>query len=243
MSKKIINSETLTREEKLALLGQTSKPDVRDHKFGIRRPAKIPGVTTRMHFARGVWDQGFSSRCVEYSSLKYLEAGPVRNIKNVPFKPGGGGEFDFYHQCQLVDEWPGTNYDGTSVRAAMKVLQEHGFIGEYRWAWDVGTIVNFLLSTGPMVFGTLWTDSMFDVTTKGFIDVQAKPEGIGGHAYLGVGANTTLKCPDGTKGAIRILNSWGAGWGQDGRAWLPLSQLDILMKEDGEAACAMEILK
>jgi hypothetical protein len=33
MSKKIINSETLTREEKLALLGQTSKPDVRDHKF------------------------------------------------------------------------------------------------------------------------------------------------------------------------------------------------------------------
>jgi C1A family cysteine protease len=84
---------------------------------------------------------------------------------------------------------------------------------------------------------------MFEPDSKGFIDCLKAPTQVGGHAYLGVGINTRLRCPDGTKGAIRILNSWGSGWGQDGRAWIPLSQFDMLLKEDGEAACAKEILK
>ncbi len=242
MNQHKISSETLTKEQKQRLLGHHSKPDLRDHKFALMRP-RISGITSRMHFARKPWNQGYTSRCVEYSSLKYLEAGPVRNIKNVPFIPGGGGTLDFYEQCKLVDEWPGTDYDGTSVRAAMKVLQEHGYIGDYLWAWDIATVTAYLLTTGPMVFGTMWTESMFDPDSKGFLDVMKNPTQAGGHAYLGIGVNTTLKCPDKTKGAIRIMNSWGEAWGDGGRAWIPLSQFDMLLKEDGEAACATEILK
>jgi hypothetical protein len=60
--------------------------------------------------------------------------------------------FALYYAAQKVDEWPGENYSGTSVRAAMDVLRDKGPIkmnGEYsyrhgisanRWAGSVEEI-------------------------------------------------------------------------------------------------------
>jgi hypothetical protein len=31
-----------------------------------------------------------------------------------------------YHEAQRIDEWPGEDYDGTSVRAGMDVLRTEG---------------------------------------------------------------------------------------------------------------------
>ena len=41
----------------------------------------------------------------------------------------------------------------------------------------------------------------------------------GGHALTIVGYNDTISTHDG-KGAFRIINSWGTGWGQSGYAWM-----------------------
>lgn len=45
---------------------------------------------------------------------------------------------------------------------------------------------------------------------------------VGGHAVLAVGYDDSVQCPNSkTHGALRIRNSWGLGWGDNGYGWLP----------------------
>jgi hypothetical protein len=234
-------------------LGRRQMTDVRDHGFALGIPVRLPDINSKTWTPgpSSPWDQGFTSQCVAYSTNQYLAASPYRNA--VPPKQAGVTRESwlnhFYKECQKIDEWPGENYDGTSVRAAMKLLLQWGYITEYRWAFDVPTVLNYVLTTGPMVVGTDWTVPMFDPMTdkkyKSFI--QVSPGGTydvaGGHAYTLIGANRTKVCPDGTKGAFRILNSWGKSWGETGRAWISFREFGILLANQGEAAVAKEILK
>lgn len=218
-----------------ARFGRRFAPDARDKQFQIPRTTVPANVTQRTWFTRDVFDQGNSSMCVSYSGIGWLVAGPVRNVKEPPdFR-------DLYLDCQRNDEWPGEepSYEGTSVRALMRVLKRRGYISEYRWAWSLEPVVNHILATSPVVLGTTWYSSMMQPDADGFLKVGG--ELVGGHAYLAIGANRTKPCPDGTKGAIRIINSWSRDWGQAGRAWVSFKDLTRLLAEDGEAATATEV--
>lgn len=214
----------------LAGLGRLSAPDPRDHRFLLPRAAS--SRTFRSWLAPGpVLDQGGTSQCVAYAGGKYLLTHPV--VNKLPHLP------TLYTDCQRVDEWPGEDYDGTSVRALMKVLKARGQITEYRWAFDIGTLIGALLDRGPIVMGTNWYMDMFMPDSHGYIE----PTGsfVGGHAYLLVACNMNRVNPNGTRGAVRMINSWGPGWGQSGRAWITLSHLEYLLEDYGEAAMATEI--
>jgi hypothetical protein len=229
-----INNPTITTKRKYGRLPST---DLKDHDYLAKRllPRKLSDRKTRTWWDRTPWDQGNTSQCVAFSSLKYLEAGPTRNVQADPEDCPL-----FYKACQQNDEWDGEDYDGTSVRAAFKVLKDRGFISEYNWAFDVQTCVEWMLEVGPMVFGTIWTYDMDTPDSKGFIHVTG--DIAGGHAYLGIGVNKTKVCPDGSKGAFRLLNSWGPSWGDKGRAWVSFKDMAILLAEYGEACTAKEIL-
>jgi hypothetical protein len=145
-----------------------------------------------------------------------------------------------YRECQLVDEWPGEDYDGTSVRALFKVLQRVGIVSEYRWAFECEAVIDHVLMHGPVVMGTSWHNDMFDPDRWGYI--QPTGEIMGGHAWLIIGAARDRKNPDGSKGAVRMVNSWGPNWGrQQGRAWITFEHLDHLIKDYGEACTATEL--
>jgi hypothetical protein len=218
-----------------ARFGRRFAPDARDKQFQIPRAVVPATVTQRTWFTRDVFDQGNSSMCVAYSGVGWLLAGPVRNVQEPP------GFAELYMDCQRNDEWPGEEpmYEGTSVRALMRVLKRRGYISEYRWAWNLEPVVNHILAVSPVVLGTTWYSSMMETDADGFL--KARGELVGGHAYLAIGANRTRSCPDGTKGAIRIVNSWGRAWGQSGRAWISFADLSKLLSEDGEAATATEV--
>ena len=70
---------------------------------------------------------------------------------------------------QALDEWPGEDYDGTSVRAFYKWLKVKGFITEYRWAFDCETVINHVLGIGPVQMGTIWDESMSNPDRWGYI--------------------------------------------------------------------------
>src|SRR5688500_1057672 len=75
-------------------------------------------------------NQGNTSECVAYSRVHWLADGPVVH-------PGPHPIIDphwLYVEAQKIDEWPGEDYDGTSVRAGAKIAQQLGYIEEYRWA-------------------------------------------------------------------------------------------------------------
>lgn len=189
-----------------------------------------------------VLNQGATSRCVAFSSNKFLLS---HRMVNQPLYPEDLERScqELYDRCQKIDEWPGENYDGTSLNAAMKVFREDGFIDKWTWAYEVEPVVRHILEIGPVLFGTDWTFDMDDLDSKGYI----WPTGLvaGGHAYLIVACNRFRKNPDGTQGALRILNSWGADWGQQGRAWLSFDSAAKLLKGlegwSGEAAAPSEI--
>mgnify|MGYP006891290300 CR=1 FL=1 len=87
-----------------------------------------------------------------------------RSISQKASRKGGVAPFDttfLYNEAQKIDQWPGEDYDGTSVRAGAAVLKSKGYISGYNWAWDVETVVNALLTLGPVVVGTWWTYDMF----------------------------------------------------------------------------------
>lgn len=212
-------------------LGRLRAPDSRDQQYPMQ--VDFAGANERgwryWHSA-GVMDQGNTPHCVAYSGIKYLTAGPKRNTVNIP------NLYELYKECQRNDEWPGEDYDGTSVRALMKILKKKGYVSEYRWAWDVDTTVAHVLQHGPVIIGSPWYYDMHWPDKNGYLNVSGRL--VGGHAYTVIGAHNDRKNPDGSRGALRVLNSWGRNWGQNGRAWLSYDGFKKLFETNWSEACA-----
>ena len=125
----------------------------------------------------------------------------------------------------------GNSYEGTSVRAGAKVLEQLGFIYQYNWAFNIDALVYSLLELGPVVVGTNWYSGMDNADRYGYINVAGSI--LGGHAYRLTGINTDY-------GVIRMDNSWSASWGIGGRAWITIPDFKRLLEEDGEVCLAEE---
>jgi len=233
MSKIEIKSDGNNLVQKIEIgLGRLYSKDERDHNFPMRallpKKALDKPRAYRYHNASGWWgDQGDSPHCVGYSLAHFIEDGPVTHSGTAPIV----NPVDIYRRAQDIDEWPGTDYDGTSVRAGMKALQEKGFIKEYRWMWTIDEIIACLSAIGPVPVGTVWTYDMFFPNAKGVV----RPTGheAGGHAYLINGYNLKTRL-------FRFKNSWGRLWGDDGHGWISFDDFKILLDNYGEAAFAIE---
>jgi hypothetical protein len=190
-------------------------------------PRRKISRTHRYHgFLAKPLDQGELPQCVAYGGNHLLRAMPVVN-RYVPTQA-------LYDECQDADEWPGNNYDGTSVAALMKVLKRRGLIGSYKWAKDVDTLVSHLLADdgGPVAIGVNWYRSMFFPDERDFIEIGGPNDG--GHFVVLLGGNTFEE-------KVQGINTWGLKWGNKGRFWMRFPTLRRLIEEDGEIACAQEV--
>ena len=139
-----------------------------------------------------------------------------------------------YHRAQQLDEWPGENYEGSSVLGAIKAGTERGWYKEYRWAFGVADLALAVSRHGPAVLGINWYEGMFDPGPDGFIKVSG--EIAGGHAILCHGYNV--------KGDyFKLHNSWGKGWGQNGECKISYYDMRRLLTEQGEACIPVVRLK
>jgi hypothetical protein len=224
-------------------LGRIASPtDYRDHQFLARSIAPLvkPGIVRRRWFVPPAWDQQETLQCVAFSSLLWLNAGPVRNREAT-----SAGTSNYYEACQQLDGIA-LPHEGSTVRASMQVAQSMGYITGYRWAFTVEDVAQWILTSGPCVLGTDWLNSMFDTQSyrrKAFIKWDAGSGIAGGHAYCAFAVDLNCACPDGTKGAVEMQNSWGMNWGVQGRAWLSFTALRALLAENGECSMANEIVR
>lgn len=178
-------------------------------------------------------DQDGLPQCVSYAAELLTRAGPVTN--KFPWT-----NQEFYDLCQNADEWPGTNYDGTSVRAAGTVLKEKGILSSFEWAFDHSTALKHGLVSGPMDFGTDWYEGMMEVDEFGFVRVEGRS--VGGHSYLCPLVDRTKLDPRTKKyGAWRIAQTWSRDWGQKGRAWITFADMEKLIEDYGEALLGNEV--
>lgn len=215
--------------------GRVPAVDERDRRYRMAAPASER--TFRNWLSPGpVWNQGATPQCVSYAANRFLTSHRV--VNHLPMALDA-----FYRECQLVDEWEGEDYDGTSVRAAFKVLKRLGLVTSYGWADEVHAVARQILEVGPVVVGTDWTEKMDETDADGYIWPEGKV--LGGHAWLLLGANTRRRNPDGSVGALRMINSWDSDWGQRGKAWITLDAMQRLLTGlegwPGEACTAVEI--
>ena len=214
-------------------LGRVHIPDNRD--LGFPMQAVVPDVPTRTFrywWASAWWgNQGDSSRCVAFAWEHWVADGPVTRVWR---KPSDDDLWAAYRWMQNNDEWPGAepDYEGTSIRAGAKYHQAQGRVSEYRWGWDLQTVVTAVLDVGPVVVGTNWYRRMFEPDDDGVLRIDG---GVaGGHGYVVNGANTRT-------GFLRIKNSWGRDWGRNGHAYIAFEDFERLLDEDGDACLAIEV--
>lgn len=211
-------------------LGRLAAPNPDDHKYLLRAITPPPERLSFIWPTKLVLDQGASSKCVANAWSGFLTCTPIATSQ---LSLGGAPFIDsLYHEAQQLDEWEGEGYDGTSVRGGVKALVARKRIAEYRWAFEAETARLWVLTRGPLVFGTDWTRDMFAPDAKGYVHDTGPVEG--GHAYLVVGFSEKRR-------AFRIVNSWGRGWGDAGRAWMPFDVADRLIQAQGEACSAIEL--
>lgn len=213
--------------------GRVYLEDVRDNNF------PVSGIVSNSSFIRekywwpdGWWgNQGRHPHCAAFSWAHWLEDGPVvqdaLTSRPKPFYDTAR----FYRECQLRDGIPGTNYEGTTIRAGAKILKELGIINEYRWAQSVDDVVNAVSVLGPMVVGTRWFSNMTNPDRSHMMRPSGRDEG--GHAYI-------INGLDKDRAVFRVKNSWGRTWADRGHAYLSFEDFDRLLRDRGEACIANE---
>lgn len=142
---------------------------------------------------------------------------------------------DIYNGAQLLDEWAGEEYDGSSVLGGVKWLHQMSLIKEYRWCFTLDDVLLTLSNVGPVVVGTNWLSDMFNApdpdpgrTASAQYALSYWGDIVGGHAYELHGIDVVNEIVIGT-------NSWGTGWGDEGRMYLRWEDLEALLADQGEA--------
>jgi hypothetical protein len=205
-------------------LGRLPQFDERSLGFQIR-PLLAPQQITKPRSYTWRLDlrlnQGNTPRCVGFGWTHELAARPVV-VPNLTAEIADS----FYHQFQLNDEWPGEDYEGTSVLAGAKTLTALGWFTEYRWAYNVEDLALSIGYHGPAVLGVDWHSDMFEPDANGFVHATGAIEG--GHCVIANGVSL--------KGQyFLITNSWGADWGNNGTAKLSFEDATMLLNNQGEA--------
>jgi hypothetical protein len=212
-------------------LGRIYSPDPNDCKFLARDrlEAKPQRAKSLMYHIGPIIDQGQTPKCVGFSGRNLLTSSPHAYTADLPDGPA------IYTGAQQNDDQPGENYDGTTVRGGAKFLQGAGLItGDYLWAYDVDTVLDWILTgKGCVWFGTNWYTSMFSPNARTGLISKISGNLEGGHAYLARGADQKY---------VYFVNSWGSSWSLNGTFYLSHSNVNRLLKEQGEACMATELV-
>ena len=200
--------------------------DSRDKKYRVDVPRLRARAGSKTWSCKGYHDgQDGQSRCVGSGWSFFMHSSPTKQWVD----PQG-----LYELAKTQDEWEGTDYDGTSVRAGAKVLSMLGVLSEYRWTWDANEAAAVILTQGPMVVGTDWYEGMSLPNRAGIMSIDGEYEG--GHCYLLFGYNTRTE--------LFRVKTWDESWAKGGFGYISKPDLQILLDADGEACIGVErILK
>jgi hypothetical protein len=203
-------------------LGRLPQFDQRSRSYPIRALLAPRQQKPRSYtWACGMWlDQGQTPECVGHAWAHENAAKPKVRATDEALAHA------LYRQAQTLDQWPGVDYEGTSVLAGAKAMAARSLLLEYRWAFGLDDLILAVSHHGPAVLGINWRDGMWDTDDSGY--VHASGSVVGGHAIL----CRAVSLP---RQALLLHNSWGRTWGVNGCAWLSFTDAASLLADDGEA--------
>ena len=219
------------------------KFDDRDYLMRAYLPViKLPKKIDYTKNLSPVRDQGDEGTCVSFACTtgmkEYQELIDYKQL--VELSP----RF-VYSECKKIDGQP--KEEGTTIRAAMQVLERKGVCLEKFWPYQPyqkdkpkkGEVVNAkkfciktyarilnlkelrlsLVTKGPCVIGIEVFDGIMDTKT-GLVPMPKKNETVlGGHAICAIGYDDNMK-------VIKFKNSWSDKWGKKGYGFLPYAYIE-----------------
>jgi hypothetical protein len=214
----LLKNNVVTRDPRLDRVPQF---DEQSREYPIRQLVVTKSPRSYTWRVNSWLDQGQEGACVGFSWSHEL-AGRPKEVKNISNETARA----VYNKAKQLDEWAGENYEGTSVLAGAKAVQEQGYVKEYRWAFGIDDLILAVGHQGPAVLGLNWYSDMFDTDEKGFI--HASGSLMGGHAIVCHGVSV--------KGQyFKLHNSWGKEWGVNGECKISFEDMARLLAVQGEA--------
>lgn len=192
-------------------------------------------------------DQGTEGACVGFGlsmMMAILNERQARATQQKPYVHNYNARW-LYHEALKVDEWPGEDDLGTSVRAGCDVLRALGHVRRVRrvdrpasiadgitanrWATTVDEIRTAIAEGIPVAIGVNWYQR-FDPP---YLLAGDRIRDDGGNlGYIQGGHCVCLYGASDRRQAFKLKNSWGKDYPL---VWLPYSVMDRLLMEDGEA--------
>jgi len=203
--------------------GRLRSFDERSWNFMVRKQLAegLEPKTTYWECSK-VLDQLDTPRCVGYSGAHELIAIPVP-IMRIDAKDADV----FYSGAQDEDQWPGSDYDGSSILGMARWFIKVGFWEAVYWAFSFDDWKLGISHYGPALIGITWRSGMMEPDSNGFIHVTGSS--LGGHAILANGYDHELK-------RWTLHNSWGREWGLNGECYV--SDDDMNKSREDAAECA-----
>lgn len=203
-----------------ATLGLESKP-LRSYTWGFPKPVYLNQLT--------------DGACVGFSWAHQLATrrGAITTTDALAF--------ELYKAAQLVDEFDGENYDGSSVLAGAKVVTERYGMTSYRWAFGIEDVCRVLGYSSSCVLGLNWYTDMLEADAKGYVYPTGRL--LGRHALLARGLKVVWRNKDGPhdfgnldleQSYVLLRNSWGREWSLDGDCKISVANLEGLLGQRGE---------
>ena len=206
-------------------------PDIRDWIYQPNLDGLKRYIDPDVHHRRIILDQKSEGACTGFAvaaAINFLNQRAQRDILVSPRM--------LYEMAKRNDEWPGEEYEGSSLRGAIRGWRNMGVCEDRLWPYRVGpnrgeltieaaknarnqtigayyrirpVISDFhaALNETGVVVASAKVHKGWNNPRDGLIQYHDKQEG--GHAFIIVGYND--------KG-FWIQNSWGKGWGDNGVA-------------------------
>ena len=214
----VLKDRRVTSDRRLDRIPQF---DPKSRRFGIA--SLLPDKPPRSYTWRTskVLDQGQEGACVGFGWGHELLARPrvVSTVDDAYAR-------SIYAEARRLDEWPGEDYEGTSVLAGAKAVLALGHMSEYRWAFNFDDLILTIGYHGPVVLGLNWYTGMMNADAEGYIRPTGHIEG--GHCIAAIGVSVSRR-------RVMLVNSWGTDWGPlGGYCYLAFDDLRRLQDEQGE---------
>jgi C1A family cysteine protease len=209
--------------------------DNRDMPFKAGK-ITLPSAVNNLEYITPIRNQQHEGSCVGFAVTKAVEMAYWKKT----LKRSDLSERWAYEFAKQNDEWPGNNYEGSSVRGGLKGVHKAGLCPEALWPYVAGKpgrpkkaaikeaakfkiksykkivgmqdIKAAVFRNGVVVASAMVHDGWMRPNKRtAVIPYKPKFKDLGGHAFIIAGYNK--------KGLI-VVNSWGKGWGKKGWALL-----------------------
>lgn len=210
-------------------LGRHVEHDPRSRAYPAIRAEERDAVMHE-HYGR-VLNQGDLGSCTGNAMAHALVTAPLR--RPLVHSTNEKLAVRLYSRATELDPWDGSyppDDTGSSGLAVCKAAQEAGYISRYEWAFGVDH-ARAALVNGPLLFGTVWYERMFEPDEDGVVNIGG---GVaGGHEYVCLGYVGSM---------FHFINSWGRHWGvasavadvSGGTFWMSYDTVATLLEDQGD---------